>query len=116
MRRCPAPVPRYLDCLRHKLFILVLVFLCCLTAAAQTTKVRGIVKDAQTGEPIPFAAVFFKDTTIGLTSDNDGKYNLETRDKSARVLCCQLLGYVSQEVPVRAGGFGRLPTSCRPVP
>ena len=91
--------------LRVKLLAALLCLLVSTLAGAQTTKVRGTVKDAATGEPIPFAAVFFKDTTIGLTTDNEGKYNLETRDKAAKTLCCQLLGYESQEVPIRQGGF-----------
>lgn len=85
--------------------VLLLLLTISTVAAAQTTKVRGIVKDAETGEPIPFAAVFFKGTTIGLTTDNEGKYNLETRDKAATILCCQLLGYESQERTIRQGGF-----------
>jgi hypothetical protein len=36
-------------------------------AVAQTTKVKGRVTDAKTGEPIPFASVFFKNTTIGVS-------------------------------------------------
>lgn len=78
------------------------------TAGAQTsstTKVRGTVTDADTGEPIPFAGIYFKDTTIGLTADIDGKYILETRDPAAKILVCQLLGYDTQEKPVKVGAF-----------
>ena len=72
---------------------------------AQTTKVRGTVTDADTGEPIPFAGIFFKGTTIGLTADIDGKYTLETRDPAAQILVCQLLGYDTQEKAVKRGAF-----------
>ncbi|MBP5521455.1 MAG: carboxypeptidase-like regulatory domain-containing protein, partial [Bacteroidales bacterium] len=83
-------------------FVLILcMLLASASLLAQTTKVRGTVTDADTGEPIPFAGIFFKDTTIGLTADIDGKYTLETRDPAARILVCQLLGYDTQEKEVK---------------
>ena len=69
------------------------------------TKVRGVVTDADSGEPVPFAAVFFKGTQTGLTADIDGRYSLETRDRDATVLVCQLLGYDTVEKEVRYGVF-----------
>ena len=89
----------------------IAIFCALLLAAvtfAQTTKVRGVVTDAASGEPVPFAGIFFKDTTIGLTADIDGKYNLETRDPSAKVLVCQLLGYDTQEIEIKPGVFNEV--------
>ena len=34
---------------------------------AQSTRVRGKVTDAETGEVLPFVNVFFKGTTVGMT-------------------------------------------------
>ena len=85
--------------------VILSLLLASVSVLAQTTKVRGTVTDADTGEPIPFAGVFFKDTTIGLTADIDGNYTLETRDPAARILVCQLLGYDTQEVEVHQGAF-----------
>ena len=84
---------------------ILLLLACCLSATAQTTKVRGRVTDAETGEPIPFAGIFFKGTTVGQTTDLDGYYNLETRNADAHILVCQLLGYDVQEREIRHGGF-----------
>ncbi|MBO4446730.1 MAG: carboxypeptidase-like regulatory domain-containing protein, partial [Bacteroidales bacterium] len=92
----------------RKLALILALCLSVLPLGAQTTKVRGFVKDANTGEPIPFAAVFFKGTTIGITSDNEGKFNLETRDLSCKILCCQLLGFESQEVSINPGHFNQV--------
>ena len=39
--------------------------------AAQNTRVRGTVTDAQTGEPIPYAVVLFPGTTTGITTDKE---------------------------------------------
>lgn len=51
--------------------------------AAQNTRVRGTVTDAQTGEPIPYAVVLFPGTTTGITTDDEGFYSLESRDTSS---------------------------------
>ena len=71
--------------------------------AAQTTKIRGHVTDVETGEPIPFAGVYFEGTTTGLTADGDGFFFLETRDTTVKKLSCQILGYEPQSIPVKHG-------------
>ena len=53
--------------------------------AAQNTRVRGTVTDAQTGEPIPYAVVLFPGTTTGITTDDEGFYSLESRDTSSYI-------------------------------
>ena len=47
-----------------------------IAASAQTTRVRGAVRDAETGEPIPFASVYFDGTTIGISTDLEGLCSL----------------------------------------
>ena len=48
--------------------ILLLVCLAAVSsAAAQTTRVRGRVTDAATGQPVAFASVLFPGTTVGLS-------------------------------------------------
>ncbi|HET9054924.1 MAG TPA: DUF5686 family protein, partial [Cyclobacteriaceae bacterium] len=47
-------------------------------AAISQTVVSGKVTDAGSGDPIPFANVVFKGTTIGITTDFDGNYTLRT--------------------------------------
>lgn len=85
--------------------VTVLALACCLVSWAQTTKVRGTVTDASTGEPVPFVGVYFDGTTIGISTDMDGRYSIETRDPSATVLTAHLLGYLPQSIPVQAGAF-----------
>ena len=85
--------------------VTVLALACCLSLRAQTTKVRGIVTDADTGEPVPFVGVYFDGTTIGISTDMDGHYSIETRDPSATVLTAHLLGYLPQAVTVQPGVF-----------
>ena len=96
--------------MKKVLLIIISVVLATLSVCAQTrstTKVRGTVVDADTGEPIPFAGIYFKDTTIGLTADIDGKFTLETREP-VQILVCQLLGYDTVEKTIRQGAFNEV--------
>ena len=77
-------------------------------AAAQSTRVRGIVRDADTGEALPFVSVYFDGTTIGISTDLDGRYSLETRDKNVKVLTASLIGYESQSAEVNQGVFSEI--------
>ncbi len=86
----------------------LLLILASVGMSAQSTKLRGRVTDADTGEGIPFAGVFLKGTTIGVTSDLDGYYTLETRENSTDILVCQLLGYDSQEKRIKSGQFSNV--------
>ena len=83
-----------------------------LVCGAQTTKVRGRVMD-EAGEGIPFAGVYFKGTTVGITADIDGYYNLETKDLTRYVLVAQLLGYDTMEVFVQPGKFNEVDFTLR---
>ena len=84
--------------------VLLLLSVVCL---GQTTKVRGRVVD-ENGEGIPFAGVYFKGTSIGITADLDGYYNLETRNLECRMLTAQLLGYDTVSKLVHPGTFNEV--------
>ena len=57
-----------------RFFLTVLAVLLSNLAFAQNLTVTGIVKDASTGEPVPFAAIQIKGTTTGGMADIDGLY------------------------------------------
>ncbi|HNC13666.1 MAG TPA: DUF5686 family protein, partial [Cyclobacteriaceae bacterium] len=59
-----------------KYFLLALI-LFPLAGFTQTT-ITGKVTDANSGDPIPFANVVFKGSSIGTTTDFDGNYKLKT--------------------------------------
>lgn len=82
--------------------------------AAQTTKVKGRVTDASTGEGIPFASVFFVGTSIGVSTDMDGYYTLETRDPKATLLRAAMLTYEQKDIPVKIGTFQEVNFSLKP--
>ncbi len=66
---------------------------------AQTLTVTGTVTDSATGEPIPFASVFEKNTMNGANADGDGVYRLEVSPNGKLVFSC--VGYQNAEVSIK---------------
>lgn len=65
--------------------------------ATAQVQITGTVTDAEDGQPIPGVSVVVKDnTTIGTTTDMDGKYSL-TVPESAEVLVFSFVGMKTQE-------------------
>ena len=71
----------------------------------QVTKVKGVVTDSETGEPVPFAVVYFKGTTVGVTTDMDGLYYIETRQSVSDTIRVELMGYDVQQKRISVGGY-----------
>jgi hypothetical protein len=71
---------------------------------SQNTIINGVVYDTLTQEPIPFANVVFKHSTIGTITDINGKYTIRTTNpKDTLIATC--LGYELQKVHVRKGAY-----------
>ena len=64
------------------------------------TKVGGKVVD-QNGDPVAFANVLFKDSSIGTYTNDDGSFYLQSDDKAYSVLLVSLLGYTSAEIELK---------------
>jgi TonB-linked SusC/RagA family outer membrane protein len=73
-----------------------------LAALSGQTPVKGIVRDANTQEPIIGANIQEKGTRNGTVSGADGTFRLAVKDNSA-VLIVSYVGYLPQEVPVAGG-------------
>lgn len=71
-----------------------------LNVTAQVTKIMGQVTDATSGEPVPFANLIFKGTSVGATTGFDGTYSIETRNTIIDTLMITYVGYETQEIPV----------------
>lgn len=70
---------------------------------AQKTIITGKVSDAETGEGIPFANVYFKGSTSnGTTTDFDGQYKIST-DNTSDSLIASFVGYSSKARFVEKG-------------
>ncbi|HAL65932.1 MAG: Uncharacterized protein XD81_0222, partial [Bacteroidetes bacterium 38_7] len=67
-----------------------------------STVIQGKITDANTNEPIPFANVFFKGTTIGTTSDFDGRFKLET-DTPGDSITVRVISYKPKSKKVKKG-------------
>lgn len=80
-----------------KILLVIVSFLSCLTAFSQT-KVSGIVLDAF-GDPIAFANVLFMNTTEGTTTNENGRFYLES-DATQNTLAISFIGYETQEIPL----------------
>lgn len=86
---------------RIKLFLTTLSMLAAMGVAfAQSGEVTGVVKDAGTGEPIPFASVRVKNTNVGASASADGSYSIKVSDKKTAVLVFSFVGYKTTEVAV----------------
>jgi len=86
---------------RVALFSVLLVF--SFSAFAQQTIITGKVIDADTGEPIPFANVYFKgNSSKGTTTDFDGYYKITT-DTPTDSLIASFVGYASKARFVEKG-------------
>lgn len=83
-----------------KYFFLALI-LFPLAGWTQTT-ITGKVTDANSGDPIPFANVVFKGSSIGTTTDFDGNYSLKTPTPSDS-LQASYVGYKVKIKKVKKG-------------
>ncbi|SFF30227.1 DUF5686 and carboxypeptidase-like regulatory domain-containing protein [Thermoflexibacter ruber] len=82
------------------LFVLLLFYF---DTFAQQTVITGKVIDAETGEPIPFANVYFKGSpSNGATTDFDGYYKIIT-DAPTDSLIASFVGYSSKTRFVEKG-------------
>jgi TonB-linked SusC/RagA family outer membrane protein len=78
--------------------MLLLLWLACSTAVlAQERIVSGSIKDSD-GAGLPGVTVLVKGTTIGTTTNADGRYSISAGNNA--VLLFSFIGYVAQEIPV----------------
>ena len=84
--------------MRIKLFLTALAVMITSVAFAQNLSVTGIVTDASTGEPVPFASVHEKGTMNGVNTDVDGAYSISVPKNSTLVFSS--IGYTTVEIPV----------------
>jgi len=79
-----------------KLFSALSLFLTLMVCAQ--TKVSGIVVD-NSNQPVPYANVVFKDSNIGIVTNEDGRFYIES-DKTYTTLIVSFMGFETKEVPL----------------
>lgn len=73
-------------------------------AIAQTPKeITGLVISEEDGLPVIGASVLVKGTSLGTTTNLDGKFTISRVPNSAKTLQISYIGMKTQEVPIRSG-------------
>ena len=81
-------------------FLLITLFITCFGFAQDNGTVAGTVHDKDmNSEPLPFASVAVKGTSIGTNTDEEGKYSISI-PAGDQVLIFNFMGYEAVEVPV----------------
>ena len=83
---------------KARLFISALFLLLTATLSAQNIKVAGSVRDASTGEGVPFASVVVKGTMNGVASDANGIYSIYA--PADGILEFSAIGYKAKDVEI----------------
>ncbi len=84
------------------LVLLLLTGIGLLRLHGQDTRISGKISDAASGAPVPFVNVYFKGTTIGVTSDLNGQYSLRTANPGDS-LRASAIGYQTLILPIKKG-------------
>ena len=84
---------------KTKLFAIILSILCCTSIVAQNLTVKGRVLES-TGEPIIGASVMVKGSSIGISTDIDGQFQLKAQ--AGNTLRVSYVGYEPKEVVISA--------------
>ncbi len=90
--------------MKRKLIYLMLLT-CCLAICkvygqSNSFQVSGVVSDGTRNETLPGVSVSVKGTTIGVTTDVNGKYTIKAPSPDA-TLVFSFVGFDAQEVPLK---------------
>lgn len=94
-----------------KLYIILIILFAGLLANAQTDRgasvLEGYVIDDETGDVLPFVNIYFQNTSIGTSSNLDGKYKIKARHHND-TLIFSMIGFHEVKVYVKQGKKYRL--------
>ena len=86
-----------------KITVLIIVLLATISVAAQSiTQITGMVRDADTRNPIPYVSISVPGTDVGVITSEHGGFNINTRSKVA-TLRASAVGYATQEITLKPG-------------
>ncbi|CAN5490182.1 TonB-dependent receptor [soil metagenome] len=85
--------------LKNTFLTLIILFFGISSSVGQI--IKGIVKDKANGELLIGATISIKGTSIGTTTDIDGKFSIEIKQAFPVTLISSFVGYVAKEVIVK---------------
>ena len=93
-----------METIKHLRILLAwsILFLTLTSSAQKMTSVKGQVLDAKTKETMPYVNVQFDGTSIGVTSDIEGNFFLETKANVSK-LKISYIGYKTQVLKIKTG-------------
>ncbi len=81
-------------------FLFCALLFCSLAIAQKSGSISGVITDKDfNNEPLAYASVGIKDSTIGMITDENGNFNLKV-DEGNHVLVISYMGYETAEIPV----------------
>lgn len=82
--------------MKLKLLLFIGAFFALTASLSAQTKVGGSVVD-ETNEPVPYANVYFKETSVGVITDENGKFYLESPNTYTEIVV-SFVGYDTKEI------------------
>jgi len=80
------------------------VFLILAAQSLHAQTISGVVRESETGLPLPFANVFVNNTTQGIATDAEGKFSISGDFPSEIELVASFVGYVTEVKMISFGG------------
>lgn len=65
---------------------------------AQNSNIKGTIYDGKTGEPVPFASIVLKGTSVGVASDENGQYTINAPKNGTLIVSS--IGFKNSEVSI----------------
>ena len=84
------------------IFSVIVMSLVSMVASAATTRIKGVVVDSISREPVPYAAVYLAGSNRGMMSDGEGRFDIST-DRAFKSLRVSSMGYRTKEIAPRLG-------------
>lgn len=86
-------------------FCLLMLCMCSFLLPAQETVVVGQVVDRFTGDPIPNANIYFKQSKIGTATNDEGWFMLRTQEQHKSRLMISAIGYKPMHFKIEQGSY-----------
>ncbi len=97
----------------NKLLLFLLFSIFPILLSAQSTTIRGLVRDSISHEPLSYASVFLLGTDKGTRTDADGNFSITVREPVSQIRI-STLGYVETIIAVKSQDVNELVVDLRP--